>query len=172
MKPCQLFLALIALLLFCPSLLAQLPQQPSALRDLPTLNVGVQELTEEAKHNGLNAEQIRTDVELRLRRIGIHVSPSDAKAFPRLFVRIDAQKIDQRSYLYQLSLELFTLVDTKFGRPCKPGIPKQDIVFGVIWFRGGYGMTDAEHFEKELRGRIGDMADRFVNDFLAENQKP
>jgi hypothetical protein len=112
----QTFLVL-AVLLFCSTrLMAQLPDQRDSLKRLYPVVVGVQTLDNDARPEGLSIQQIRTDVELRLRRSGVPISEdkSDGNpAYPQLYVGADVAKYGDRSN-YCVQLEVLSAVNHYF----------------------------------------------------------
>jgi hypothetical protein len=61
----------------------------AGLRGVPSMDVTIEALTSEALAGGLSMEQLRADVELRLRKSGVRVS-KDAVSF--LYVQITTLK--------------------------------------------------------------------------------
>lgn len=171
MKRFRILFALIGLFAFCQVVQAQLPDQQAALRGLYPPSVNIQKLSEDAKAAGLVAEQLRVDVELRLKRFGVPVSNRNADgtpAYPQIYIRVSIIKSKLDVYLVVISIEVMTVLSKV--RPCKPG--DQPIVFASIWTAAQFGAFGSEVLEKAVRSRLADLTDDFINDYFAANPKP
>ena len=102
---------LLALLAGIP---AAVPQQPSidekqSLAGVSGLYVTVEDINDTAKADGLSAEQLKTDVERRLRLAGIKVGYGFS---PFLYVQIAYIK-NARNYAFNINVEFQQLTVTK-----------------------------------------------------------
>ncbi|MGB8991811.1 MAG: hypothetical protein WCD80_07130 [Desulfobaccales bacterium] len=137
--------------------------QKEALKGLKGVEVVVEDLKPEAEHMGLSTAQIKTDVELRLRKAGIKVLTFAESAFtpgmPYLHVTV--------TEMNSLSLIVFSLeVDLKERVTLDRGFK----VPGKIWSTSSVGAVGINKI-REIRVFIGDDVDKFINDYLAANPK-
>jgi hypothetical protein len=119
----------------------------------------------QAERLGLTEDQIKTDVELRLRKAGVRVLTKEkwvsTPGAPHLFVVINTYiRSDIGLCAYSIRLELNEMVS--LARSLK--------VIGTIWERGATGMVGVDKIGG-LRSSVGDQVDIFINDYLAANPK-
>lgn len=138
----------------------------SALRGISSTGVVIEELPADAQRGGLNGEQLRTDVELRLRKAGVRIDNDKANSF--LYVRVYAIKNEQCGGFYVLTVEVeldrSATIDIGKGR-------QSPEVLGA-WSKTGLAVLPLKDFVADARTMVGDICDQFLNDYLAANPKP
>jgi hypothetical protein len=124
----------------------------------------------------LTAEQLQTDVELRLRKAGIRVIDDDGQSprAPFLYLNFFALKSDSASaYATNTTLEFhrigtFVGVDKDMKRI-------EEEIFAIVWLRDAVGVCSNSampQLEMGIRQKVADLTDEFLNDYLAANPKP
>lgn len=162
-----LFLAAcIALAAFQPVAFAQLPSQDASrdsLRGLKGLRVTIDPLPLEADKAGLDRTTLQTDTELKLRTAGVPVLAGE-RAFETpldayLQIRLVLVPGRFRTWAYSLSMQLVQPAKLNNGLTA----------FASTWQRGEVGLLTTGKLPT-LRTTASDMANMFVNDYLAANQ--
>ncbi len=110
----------------------------------------MEELREEVP-NGLTAQQLQNDVELRLRKAGIDVisaNQANHAAAPYLYVRVNAIKLPNSvQYVYAVGIEFNQIV--KIARDTRI------IAVATTWDKGGTGCTSRpESIRTALRSTL------------------
>jgi len=142
----------------------------ASLRGLKGVGVVVEELTPDAKRGGLLEEQLRMDVEWRLRKAGIIVLSGAnlrrAPGVPYLSVSVGALQGKGRLaplFVYSAKVEL------------KQGVTlvREDSlnVSAATWVLSGVSMIGSSRFRKGVHGRVASYVDRFISDYLAVNPR-
>jgi hypothetical protein len=134
-----------------------------ALVGLKGVYVIVENMDPQAENLGLRADQIETDVELRLRKAGVRVLTKEeifkTTGMPSLCVNVLAL-VARGLVTYSVEVELSEIVTLDRGFR----------THGVIWSDGGTGNVDIRSIGK-IRESVGDKVDKFINDYLAANPK-
>jgi len=155
-------LAVVILLL--PSLSLALTLDQMALRGLKGVHVLVLDTGQAIKCVGLTQDQIQTDVQLRLRKSGIKVMNKEEVLItpgnPNLCVTLFAYSIGKETYAYSINVMLYEQVTLARGFKS----------LATIWFNGWVGGVFASN-GNYIRGTVGDLLDKFINDYLAANPK-
>lgn len=139
-----------------------------SLRALPGFNVLIESFHyAEAESRGFTESQLQTDVELRLRRAGIRVltiqEAKESAANPTLYVNVTLVRLDAPAdglYAFSLSVDVrqtVLLVTPPFSK-----------TFASTWETATTGAIGLQRVG-DLRGRIGDLVDELINDYLAAN---
>ncbi len=129
-----------------------------SLAGRPAVAVVVEALAPELASSGVNVDQVKTDVELRLRRSGIRVT--DEVGAPYLYVVITAVvPSEERLWAFSVNLYFYQLVAIARTK---------ESTFASTWGTGGAFLLGRASLGT-LRERVADYADRFVNDYLSVN---
>ncbi len=137
---------------------------PVALRDLPGVYLAIDERIEEGS---LTKEQIQTDIELKLRMAGIKVLSHEEflKAAGRPFLYINTHIIKHETgkfYIFYTQVELYQGVYLVRK-------PKVETIGVVTWStRHVLGLT---YNLDDIRARVKDQVDSFINAYLSVNPK-
>src|SRR5882762_6955521 len=137
------------------------------LAGLKGVYVLIEKISDDAQRDGLTEDQIRTDVELKLRQTGITVlslqeSVTRAGA-PHLYVRVSTLKNSAEPfYAYNAAVELDQ--DVKLIR--NPSVTS-DVATWSTTMLGTVGSGNLRH----LREVVRDLTDQFINAYLAANPK-
>jgi hypothetical protein len=137
------------------------PTDRATLKGLTTIMVVVERLTPEAERDGLTKEQLRTDVEVRLRKAGITVTSSVEEAY--LYLNVFTVKGSSELYAYHIRLEFNQEVILKRNRNVSLPAPTWSLDLG--------GTVGAKKLH-EVRDDVADMVDKFINAYLEQNPKP
>lgn len=141
---------------------------------LKAVAVFVENIDPEALKDGLSKEQIKTEVESRLREAGIKVVPIDKSLIiptsPYLYIIVNTVKFSSGlEYVYGTSVQLKQVVGIDRG---KGVIPRTALLWATTWEKSdGVGITSVEDLVGNVREHINDKVDAFINDYLAENPK-
>lgn len=129
--------------------------------------VCVEDIDSDAKKDGLDPDQIKVEVELRLRKAGITVfdkldsDGNDSAA--ALDVSIDAIKNGNGVYGFYVSTRLREIVSLLRPTRCR--------AIATTWVTAYVGTVGTEAMAAYLRQDVDDDVDKFVNDYLAQNPK-
>jgi hypothetical protein len=128
----RFFLTFTGLILFGQAGMAQLPNQKSALRNLFTPKVEVEIQDVDFQRSVLSESQVRTDVELRLRRAGIKLADR-SDSYPKLVVNVRAAKDESLGrgialYPFIINIELVSLINAEMNAKKPPRL-----LFAAIW---------------------------------------
>lgn len=147
------------------------PLEKESLKGLSGVHVFLN-LTEDSpslEKDGLTEAQIRTDVELRLRKAGIRVlTIEEARELPRrpvLSVTLLASKSEALTKLLGESIYAFTiLIDFKQTATLYHSTDNK-VFLAATWSDSAVGMTTKRNV-RTIREGIGDYVDKFINDYL------
>ncbi len=174
MKPRLLIVPLLVLFLTTFAQ-AQTEMERQTLKGLTNFLVLIESPEQtEAQKSGLSQEQIRTQVELRLRNAHIPVTNYDdwmkdknPPRLPLISVTLHLFQHDKlpEMYAFSLRVELRQEVYLK-------AIPLRDqsgsITYATTWSTSMTGMVGSSNLSS-IRSDILDRVDKFINDYLAAN---
>jgi len=151
-----------------PATQADLGYTDKPLTGLKGIAVVIGDLRPDAIADGLDSAQLKTDVELRLRKAGIKVfdkiGDPDNTNLATLDININTIKSTEGLYSYSLILDVSELV--RLIRP----VPK--LTSGVTWrSTSNVGYVGALNMPASLRQTVSDGTDEFINAYLAQNPK-
>ncbi len=109
----------------------------------------------EAQSGGLSDEQLNT--ELRLRQSRIKVSDT---ALEYVYVRVTTMKVSNGGWAYSAHIgvnQMVTFYRNMFRCTAE------------TWDTGMIGTVSSREFVSAVRENVGDLVDRFINAYLAEN---
>jgi hypothetical protein len=142
------------------------------LKGLRGVRVLVESVKPDLEKEGVTEEQLTNRVEVKLRQAGIEVITSEEYeklplaqrvTVPALYVKVEGIRImDLPLYAYCLSLEV--LDGVIFLRD------KQMKTLAGTWMRHAIGYSGLSNL-REIYNHLGDLADGFINDYLAANPK-
>jgi hypothetical protein len=135
----------------------------ATLTGLKAVSVLVENIDKDAERAGFSGGQIKTDVELRLRKAGVRVVETTNYAFPYLYINLNTLQLSNfPTWIYSLRVGLVQTVT----------LPREKPFFCVAetWNRGSLGFAPAGTLVSSARSQLGDLVDQFINDFLAANQ--
>jgi hypothetical protein len=135
------------------------------LKGLRGFSVIIEEIKSNELHSGLSQDEIRTDVELRLRKAGIRVLTKEERhrtpGMPFIGVTVTMYVFEQvRSF--DVKVEVWQEVD----------LVQNGARHAAITYRtsGLLGITSISDF-RLIRDAVGDQIDVFLNDYLTVNPK-
>ena len=126
----------------------------NTLKGLKATRVLVESLSSDGRRTGLTVEQIKTDVELQLRKVGIRI---DESAFQSLYV--DASILQPESidiFVYSLFVTLFQPVTLRRDSSIS--------TTGATWGQREMGVVGKDRARNGIRESIRDLVDKFLND--------
>ena len=167
MRTCLVLGVLLALGNASP-LRAQSTQQEltKSLRGMATVAVFVSDIDADAAKDGLNKEQLKTTVQLRLRQSAIRVvpeAPADG-SHGVVWIEINTYYLESiRSYNYNARLHVFRNINVVGG--------EQDTTADTWFTPPAMGIVSAADLAKRLRETLTNQADVLANAYLSVNPK-
>ena len=132
----------------------------SSLKGLKTIGLVVEKMPLEVEKEGLTREQLRKDVELRLKDSGVTVA-KEAGGF--LYVRVETSKSpDAPVHSYSVGLE--------FTQPVLLVRDTQILVLGTTWSLSSTGTVVQDKLSL-ARVDVANLVDRFVSAYRSVNAK-
>ena len=139
----------------------------SVFKGLDGVRVLTEDVREDAKRDGLRPDDIQTQIELRLRTLGIRVlsmQGGSVGTWPCLYVNVNTLKTN---YGYAASISV------AFQETVKQNRPPYGLVYGAtLWeerlIQACGGRVDFAKYTKE---GVLELVDRFANEYLAANPK-
>jgi competence protein ComGC len=140
--------------------------EQEALVGLKGVEVLVEVVKPEAEHLDLSKDMIKTDVELRLRKAGVKVLTQEDRlkipGWPCLYVSTTILSERHLYYAVLIKVEVGEMVTLARGQE----------VYAPIWRTSRTGLLGAPiAIERNIRDKVGDLVDEFINDYLAANPK-
>ena len=147
----------------------ELTDKQLSLAKIDALYVFVQGLTEETKREGLTTEQIQSEVEDKLKQMGVRIVSEEEglkiAGSPVLYVNISANKMTRTpAFVYHVDVGVLQ----KVILVREPKIR----TMSITWNRGQVGYCPSISLAKSLRETVGYLMDRFQEDYRAANPKP
>jgi len=163
----RIFVVALFLCLWGPSLaVAQnsIGYGRDTLRGIKGFSVVVEDLSQDAKAGGLVKDQIQTDAEVELRKVGIRLLTSEEAGTEFLDLQVAVVKIPTLPlYTYGIQLRFFQNVYLARD-PSK-------LTVSPTWGEAWVGYARNNHLEAGVRGKVKDFVNQFINDYLAVNPK-
>jgi hypothetical protein len=172
--------------------LAQKPVETRSLSGLKAVDVLIEKLDRDIEHAGLSREQLKTDIELRLRKAGITLladlpevdwqkvpNSTDKKEWDKFLTAAmalgDARR--QRATLYlnveSLKEEDFYIYHIELDVQQDAVLERDKEIYApgtATWDRAVLGMAGKAHdVPLYLRQRVATLVDEFINDYLSVN---
>jgi hypothetical protein len=158
----SIFIMVLMLVLSTSVFAGNIKSDRETLKNLKGVHVHVQDLNQDIEQAGLSKNQIRTDVELKLRLAGIKVltllEHYEGKGAPYLHIYLDSHKTEKGEFVYSLSFGIIQEVRL---------VRNNTITDAITWSISGVGYNNIEG----IRAHIKDRADKFINDYLSVNPK-
>jgi hypothetical protein len=138
-----------------------------SLKGLKGVYVPIENFGENKEEGGgLTTSQLQTDVELRLRKAGIRILTKEewlaTKGGPYLYVSV-FPVMTPDVYFYA-SIEVQLKQNVLLERD-----PSNKVFGCSSWSRKTAGYGGKANFVKGVRDSVGDLVDKFINDYLAVN---
>jgi hypothetical protein len=154
----------LMVLLALPGVSHALTLDQRALVGLEGVQVVVEGPGLEAERLGLSKNQIKTEVEQRLRQAGVRVLTNqeevETPGRPQLDVKIGASISKMGIIAYSINVDLFEIVTLFTG----------ETAFATVWEKGEAGSVGLNNIN-QIQSRITILVDKFINDYLAANPK-
>ncbi len=147
------------------SRVVQLPVRAQHLVGVKGVHVMVGPLQEDVKLAGLTREQLKTDVESKIRQAGIKVYTQEewlaSEDQTRLYVNVSTtSRVGFFGYSTGLQFSQNVYLARKPNRMC-PG--------AITWYINYVGTCDSSQFATIARDKFKDQTDGFINDYLTAN---
>jgi hypothetical protein len=171
--------ALVAVILLFSSALAEaqpiatteptykLINPTDAIRGLRTIGVVVEDIPELS--NILEAQTLRTNIELRLRQAGITVPDASDKlssVYPQIYLNCNVLKLKAGNFVYNISLEFKRLVEVHVADSSDT-----NLILGSLRSQETIGIVPANEAGQTIREVVNDKVSAFLNAYLAANPK-
>jgi len=159
--------ALVVICLWFPST-SQAYDQKEALRGLKGVQVSVNYLNPWIERIGLSKTQVETEVEKRLKQLGVKVvKQAKPPAMSTLYVNINGVPVKSKGiFIYSISLALSEWAYLKRGVGTVGDLQE---VRAINWFKGNLGYIKIGS-TKILMQPVQELVDKFISDYLAVNQ--
>jgi hypothetical protein len=153
------------------SLATVVPQTDQAmgmksLVGISSLSVGVEELGADALTDGLSEDLLKTDVELRLRLAGIKVPLEFTVPCFQIQIKYWKNRMGQDhipiTYNFHIAISLM-----QYANLFRTGEPMTVVTMQITNYGSGPIGKGSEH----VRRSVGDLIDKFINEYLAVNPK-
>ncbi len=152
-------LGLFFLLSCVPAVAFDIPETRATLKRLKAVRVVI-DTNPDAEKEGIAKEQLRTEVEWRLRKAGVAVIPSSAEY---LRVLVNPVKLENGLYAYAIAVEIKQPVmlfrDARIFSAC-----------ASTWDVGGLRIVARDRL-REVGEGVADYVDQFINAYLEQNPK-
>jgi len=161
---------LIMALLLLPILSSAEEYQRETLRGLRGVHVLIENMQPGAEERfGLTKEQLKTDIELRLRKAGVRVLTTKemfaTAGMPNLYLNLNA-------FAYSPGVCAFCAYKIKLALIEKVTLARGFKAQGSIWNTNALEINlKKEDIRQKVRDKVGELIDEFINDYLAANQK-
>ena len=156
----------VTLLVASPALIGRswaddTPEERATLKGIKAVKVVVRDLHPDAEADGLTAGQLRTDVELRLRKAGITVSAS-AKASINVTVNTSGRESGWYFFVMEVSLT----------QPVALVRDRKRIILAATWRVGNFGDVAAQDLARFVRETVAGQINMFIRAYREQNPTP
>ena len=157
----RLTLALSIALVICPcaSFGADTSTERETLQGLKGFKVVIEELPPAAIADGLTVDQLRIDVELRLRKAGVPVTTTGR---PFLYINVYPVKRKDDVYVYSCRVEVMQEVLV---------LENEKVSVAATWSDQMTGSVGSLKMARFIRDQVADLVDEFLNAYLSVNPK-
>ena len=164
------FVAVIVLVcLWVPSLSWSIDQK-EVLRGLSGVKVVIENIPPDIERLGLTKNDIQSDVESKLRKIGIKVYPNfKPPSMTTLYVTVSTFNPPQVKSIIAYSINIM-LFETAYLKREIGSVGDLKEVRAADWVVGTVGLVGTSHIG-DIRKRVELQLDRFIYDYLAMNNK-
>ena len=150
---------LALVLLSSPPLWAQHSGRET-LRGLSQVHVLIENLDDDELKAGLTKDQLKVDTERRLRKAHIKVVDDDKSYLQVRVTAIADAETERWSFAVAVTM----------NQPAQLTRTRRSFT-AETWGTGGLWTADNSQFLLAVRQAVGDSVDKFINDYLAANQK-
>ncbi len=139
-------------------------REARTLRGLRGVVVAIVGIDSDAKKADLTESQLKTDVEVELRKAGIPVVTS-GEAYLIVYVNSVAISVSgvEGLYVFCINVTLKQIVDLRRNRSIG--------AFAATWDKAYVAGVGKSHFKKSVREKVRDYVNDFINDYLTVNPK-
>jgi len=151
---------LIVLFLTASAWAGDTPRDRASLKNISSMQVGVEKMQPDAERDGLTRSQTQTDIESRLRQSGITLDPSSPYL---LYVAINTVRDPASpSYAYSVAVTFHQGVSL-------PRNPKS-LHLATTWSVSHVGLVSADHL-RDVRSKVADLVGQFISAYREQNPK-
>lgn len=151
---------------FAQDIQEELDSRIKSLKEIDGFNILIEKLNPDIEQRGLlTEEQIKADIEPKLKLLGIKILTKEEKystiGFPTLYINVDCTQLEKTGeFIYNISIEVLQQVTVVCNRVI--------VHDAVTWNAGLFGISsDIGKIRKDLKDGI----DFFCNDYLKANPK-
>ncbi len=137
----------------------ELNLERAPLKGLKKFHVTIENLDSESQGAGLSADQLKTDVELRLRRSRVPVKDSSLAS---LYVNVNPLRLSVGN-VWACAIHVGLRDSVTLDRDKSIGC------LAETWETGGIFVIPTGKLVANVRENVADLVDKFVNDYLAAN---
>jgi hypothetical protein len=149
------------------------PLDKESLRGLPGVYVNVGSLAREIEAEGLTKEQLRIEIEKRLRKAGIRVFTLDevSTLISRPILNVEVASHQSPELTKKLSTSLYAVsIEVDLHQAVRLDRLPKHLLMVTTWSDRAIGFATAKDL-RTLRDQVGAYVDRFINDYLSVNHK-
>jgi hypothetical protein len=168
---CKRFVAVIVMVcLWAPTLSwAVTYDQKEVLRGLKGVKVVVENIPPDIERLGLTKKDIQSDVEIKLRKVGIKVFPDfKLPANTALYVNVHALNPSQAKQLIVYSINIMLFENSYLKRDVGTVGDLKEIR-AANWAKATVGLIGTSNI-RDIRKKVEEQVDKFISDYLAVNQ--
>jgi hypothetical protein len=155
-------MVLLTTTLILPTWAGDTLEERATLKGISAVGLLVENLGSDAEKGGLTRKQLGPEVEHRLRKAGINVTPT-ARNSAIVYINVSTSKSGKGLYAYSIRVELLQRVH--LGRA-----PEISLPLGTTWYVGSFGTVRASNLP-HLRAKVGELVDKFIHAYLEQNPK-
>jgi hypothetical protein len=128
---------------------------PGDLKGINSVNVVIEEINDDAKHDGLDRENLQTQVELHLRMAGLQVNTASP-----CFLYVNACTLKESEYSYYINVNFNEIATIR-----------THLMYVNTWEDGRIGVAPASELNDEVTKVVLNEVDTFANEWLRDNPK-
>jgi hypothetical protein len=160
-RPCAMFVLCLATLIAAVGKPTDTSADRKMLRGLQGVSVLLEALHPDVERLAFSAQQLQADIELRLRRAGVPIPLTGTE--PILHVVLSVESVPEIRGFYVYALDISVLQSAVLERD-----PTLLAISAPTWEVNSLGIVGRDRL-KDLRPRVLDRVDQFVNAYYAAN---
>ena len=137
------------------------PEERATLKGIKAVKIVVRDLHPDAEADGLTVRQLQGDVETRLRKAGVTVSPS---ARASLNVTVNTSGRESGWYFY--------VIEVSLTQPVALVRDRKIAILAATWRLGNFGDVVAQDLVRFVRETVASQVDIFIRAYREQNPKP
>ncbi|MDQ3179698.1 MAG: hypothetical protein M3Q33_04175 [Acidobacteriota bacterium] len=129
------------------------------LGGLKKVRIFVNPLDKAIKESGLTEAQLRTEAEIRLRRVGIYDEKASA------FINIYVTNTEVNDYFIKYKLKITLTESARLER-------NNSSLSVTTWERTDFATVEKNQIQNTIRNKVEQKMDQFIKDYQTDNSKP